>query len=283
MTPAGASQRTKAGPLVFEPSPRWVRAEVGDITVVNSKRVLLIWEEGKVLPVYLFPRDDVRADLLKPSERPLPEAHHGLASYWTLEVNGQVKENAAWSYSAAPPPADEWLADYVAFDWEAMDAWYEEEERVIAHPRDPYHRVDTRESSRHVRVMIDGQTLAESRRPRLVFETGLPTRYYLPSEDVRMDLLTPTETRTSCAYKGEASYWSVTVDGEIHEDVAWSYPDPLPDNPQIRDLVCFFNEQTDIYVDGELLDRPTTQWSGGLRSNARGGGSGSEQGPHGTK
>src|SRR5919202_295360 len=282
MLPTGKTQ-VKAGPLIFEPSPRWVRAEVGDVTVADSKRVLMLWEEGKVLPVYLFPRDDVRTDLLRPSERPMPEAHHGLASYWTLEVDGQTTENAAWTYSAAPPPEGERLADYVAFDWEVMDAWYEEEERVLAHPRDPYHRVDTRQSSRHVRVMIEGETLADTHRPWLVFETGLPTRYYLPLEDVRMDLLMPSETRTLCAYKGEARYWSAMVGDEVYEDVAWSYPDPLPDNPQIRDLICFFNEQVDIEVDGEWLERPITQWSGGLRSNAQGGGSGSEQGPHETR
>ena len=267
MTLTGTSQ-IKVGPLVFEPTPRWVRARIGDVTVADSKRVLLLWEEGKVLPVYLFPRDDVRVDLLRPSERPIPETHRGLASYWTLEVNGQVTENAAWTYSKAPSPAGEWLGEYVAFKWKAMDAWYEEEEQIIGHPRDPYHRVDSRESSRHVQVALGGETIAESQRPRLVFETGLPTRYYIPPEDVRMDLLTPSKSRTLCAYKGEASYWSAMVDSEVYEDIAWSYPDPLPDNPQIRGLVCFFNERADIDVDGERLGRPTTQWSEGLHSDA---------------
>jgi uncharacterized protein (DUF427 family) len=280
VTPAGTSQ-IEAGPLIFEESPRWVRAEAGGVTVADSKKPLLLWEVGKVLPVYLFPRDDVRADLLRPSENPIPEAHHGLASYFTLEVDGRVAENGAWSYSSVPGPEGERLADHVAFEWEAMDAWYEEEERIIAHPRDPYHRVDTRESSRHVRVELGGETLAKTARPRLVFETGLPTRYYLPREDVWTALLAPSETRTLCAYKGEAHYWSTSVGGEAYEDVAWSYPEPLPDNPQIRGLVCFLNERADIYVDGERLERPTTQWSGGFRSNVRGGGSGTEQGPHG--
>lgn len=282
MTAAGTSQ-TQAGPLVFEPSPRWIRASIGDTTIVDSKGALLLWEEDKVLPVYLFPREDVRTDLLHPSENPILEAHHGLATYWTLEVDGQEAENAAWSYSDAPGPEGEELTDYVAFEWEVMDAWYEEEERVIAHPRDPYHRVDSRESSRHVRVVVDGETVAETDKPRLLFETGLPTRYYLPQEDVQMDLLTPTETRTLCAYKGEAHYWSVTAGDDVHEDIVFGYPDPLPDNSQIRDLVCFLNEQADIYVDGEFLERPETQWSGGVRSNVRGGGSGQEQGPHGSE
>ncbi len=253
--------QTRSGPLLFEPSPRWVRAEMGSVVIADSKRVLLLWEKDKVIPVYLFPREDVRTDLLQPSENPLPEAHHGLASYWTLQVNGRTAENAAWIYSAAPPPEGERLANYIALEWDAMDVWYEEEERVIAHPRDPYHRVDARQSSRRVRVAVGGETLAESRRPRLVFETGLPTRYYLPREDVRMDLLVPSETRTLCAYKGEAHYFSAEVNGELYEDIAWTYPDPLPDNIQIQDLVSCFNERADIYVDEERLERPTTQWS----------------------
>ena len=261
MTAPTVAPQIKVGPLVLEPSPRWIRAKAEDIIVVDSKRVLLLWQEGKVLPVYFFPRDDVRMDLLRPSEHPLPEDHHELASYWALDLDGRVIENAAWTYPTIPPPASEWVEKYVALRWKAMDAWYEEEERVLGHPRDPYHRVDTRESSRHVRVVLDGKTLADSCRPRLVFETGHPTRYYLPPEDVRMDLLIPSETRTLCAYKGEASYWSASSGDNIREDVAWSYPAPLPDNPQIRGLVCFFNERTDIYVDGEKLERPTTQWS----------------------
>jgi uncharacterized protein (DUF427 family) len=259
-TPA-ATPQMKIGPLVLESSPRWIRAKIAGVTVADSKRVLLLWQEGKVLPVYFFPRDDVRTDLLRPSEYPLPEDYHELASYWALDLDGQVIENAAWTYPTVAPPADEWVGKYVALRWNAMDAWYEEEERVLGHPRDPYHRVDTRESSRHVRVVLDGQTLADSRRPRLVFETGHPTRYYLPPEDVWMDLLTPSETRTLCAYKGEGSYWSANVGDKVREDVAWSYPDPLPDNPQIRGLVCFFNERAEIYVDGEELEHPTTQWS----------------------
>lgn len=282
MAHAAVSQ-TRAGPFVFEPSPRWIRGRIGDTNIVDSKKALLLWEDGKVLPVYIFPREDVRMDLLRPSDRPLSDAHHGLASYWTLEIDGREVENAAWTYSSAPSPEGAALADYVAFKWAAMDDWYEEEERVIAHPRDPYHRVDTRESSRRVRVMLDGETVADTNHPWLLFETGLPTRYYLQREDVRMDLLTPSDTRTLCAYKGEASYWSAKVDGRVHEDVAWSYPEPLPDNPQIRDLVCFLNEKSDIYVDGELLERPMTQWSEGFRSNTRGGGSGSRQGPHGSE
>jgi uncharacterized protein (DUF427 family) len=259
-TPA-ATPRIRIGPLVLEPTPRWIRAEVGDVTMVDSKRVLLLWQEGKVLPVYFFPRADVRTDLLRPSEHPLPEDHHEFASYWRLELDGRAIENAAWTYPPMLPLAGEWLEEYIALRWKAMDAWYEEEERVLGHPRDPYHRVDTRESSRHVRVVLEGETIADSRRPRLVFETGHPTRYYFMPEDVRMDVLAPSETRTLCAYKGEAYYWSANLGDDVYDDVAWSYPEPLPDNQQIRSLICYFNERTDIYVDDERLEHPVTQWS----------------------
>ena len=157
-----------------------------------------------------------------------------------------------------------------------MDHWYEEDEEVFGHPRDPWHRVDARRSARHVRVEIGGEAVAESRRPTIVFETGLPTRYYLPRSDVAMERLEATDTRTICAYKGFASYWSVGDE----RDVAWTYEEPFPDAPPIAGLVCFLNERTDMTVDGEPVERPSTQWSSGIRSAPRGGGSGARQGPH---
>jgi uncharacterized protein (DUF427 family) len=142
-----------------------------------------------------------------------------------------------------------------------MDAWYEEDEQVFEHPRDPYHRVDVLQSSRQVRVEIGGQVVAESRHPRLLFETNLPTRYYLPVEDVRMDLLEATQTSTVCPYKGTASYWRLRGDPPAR-DVAWSYLDPIPEIPKIRGLIAFFNERVDaLYVDDELQDKPKTPWS----------------------
>jgi uncharacterized protein (DUF427 family) len=140
-----------------------------------------------------------------------------------------------------------------------MDAWFEEEEQVFEHPRDPYHRVDVIQSSREVRVEIGGKVVAESRRPRLLFETNLPTRYYLPVEDVRMDLLEPTDTTSVCPYKGTASYWRMQAGGR---DVAWSYQDPISECPKIRGLIAFFNERVDaLSVDGELQEKPKTTWS----------------------
>ncbi len=143
-----------------------------------------------------------------------------------------------------------------------MDAWYEEEEEIFVHPRDPYKRVDVMQSSRHVRVVMAGETVAETRRYRLLFETGLPTRYYMPKEDVRADLLEPSSTTSRCPYKGLASYWSIKVGGKVFKDFVWTYPDPIPECPKIKDLLCFFNERVDaIYVDGELLAATKTHWS----------------------
>ena len=149
----------------------------------------------------------------------------------------------------------------IAFDWASMDAWFEEDEEVFVHARDPYTRVDVLASSRRIEVVIDGVTVAESDHARLLFETGLPVRYYLPKTDVRMDLLTPTATESHCPYKGTAQYWSVTVNGATHDDVVWGYKTPLPESNGIGGLVSFYNEKVDILVDGVPEDRPKTVFS----------------------
>jgi uncharacterized protein (DUF427 family) len=142
-----------------------------------------------------------------------------------------------------------------------MDGWYEEEEEIFVHPRDPYKRIDAVPSSRHVRIVINGETVADTRRPVLLFETGLPTRYYIPSEDIRMELFEPAVGTTSCPYKGVASYWSAKIGDKVFRNIVWSYLDPIPECPKIRGLLSFFNEKVDIYVDGELQPRPKTPWS----------------------
>ena len=231
-----------AGPLMYEQSPRWVRVRLGGETVADSRQPLLAWESGTVVPFYLFPPSAVRGDLLSDAG-----TDDGRRFY---DLPGAPR--AAWSYVDAGH-----LADHVAFDWHAMDNWYEEEEEVFVHARDPHKRVDVMESSRHVVVKIDGTVVADTHRPRLLFETGLPTRYYFPPEDVRTELLRPSEKHTQCPYKGTASYWS--AEGE--EDVAWYYPDPIPEQPKLAGLIAFFNERVDIEVDGERVERPETQWS----------------------
>ena len=142
-----------------------------------------------------------------------------------------------------------------------MDGWFEEDDELYKHARDPYKRIDVLNSSRHVKVEIDGVVVAETTRPRLLFETGMPTRYYIPAADVRMEFLTATDAHSVCPYKGTASYWSVTVNGETYDDLVWGYPTPIPECPKIAGLLCFYNEKVDLTVDGELQEHPQTLWS----------------------
>ena len=243
-----------------EESPRRVHVVFGGESVADSKQVLLV-REALTVPAYYFPKEDVRADLMVPTGHRTRCPYKGDASFWTVKVGNRVAENAAWSY-LEPLPECAPLKGAIAFEWGKMDAWYEEEEEIFVHPRDPYKRIDVLQSSRHVRVAVGGETVAETHRPRLLFETGHPTRYYMPIEDVRSDLLEPSLRSSRCPYKGVASYWSVKVGGKVFKDLVWSYPDPIPDCPKIKGLLCLFNERVDaIYVDGELLPAPKTRWS----------------------
>ena len=245
--------------LLFEDSPRRIRATFAGETVVDSGRAKLLHEEGH-LPVYYFPQADVRMDLLEPSDHETHCPLKGDASYWSLAVGSKAAENAAWSYpepiESAPP-----LAGYLAFYWNELDEWFEEDEQVFGHARDPYHRIDVMPTSRHIRIRVNGEVVAESSRAKALFEAGLPTRWYLPPEDVRRDLLQPSDKRTRCAYKGLASYCSVRAGGQLVEDLVWYYPDAKRDAQEVQNLLAFFNERVDLEVDGELQERPETQWS----------------------
>jgi uncharacterized protein (DUF427 family) len=256
--PAGSFNREipeRRGLILFEDSPRRIRGVLAGETVVDSTRVKLLHEHGH-LPIYYFPREDVRLDLLEPTDHHTRCPWKGEAAYWSIRVGDQLAENAVWGY---PDPLDDAppLADYVAFYWGKLDTWYEEDEEAIVHPRDPYHRVDVLQSSRHVVVRVGGEVIADSTRPVALFETGLPTRWYLPESDVRMDLLEPSDKRTGCAYKGFASYWSLRDE----EDLVWTYRSPRRGMEEITDLLCFFNERVDLSVDGVVEERPETQWS----------------------
>ena len=249
----------------FEPSPRWVRAVMGSTAIGDSKRMRLLYEPGR-LPLYCVPEEDVRTDLLSSSDHRTESEHLGGMQHFDIRLGNRVAPRAAVRYEHPE------LQGYVAFDWDAMDAWYEEDDEIFVHARDPYKRVDVLRSSRHVRVVLGGETIAETRRPSLLFETHLPVRYYIPRMDVRMDLLTPTDTRTRCPYKGVASYWSASVNGQTYRDIVWSYEVPIPECPKIEQLMCFFNERVDaIYVDGELQEKPRTKWAdeGALRTRPR--------------
>jgi uncharacterized protein (DUF427 family) len=228
-------------------------------TVVDSGRTLLMFEKGH-LPVYYFPIEDVRQDLLEPSAKHTTCPRKGEATYHSVRAGDRFAEDVVWSY---PEPIEDCpdISGHVAFYWHAMDSWWEEDDQVFRHARDPYHRVDVLRSSRHVRVELDGEVVADTHRPLLLVETGLPSRWYVPRADVRFDLLRPTETSTTCPYKGDASYFSAVIGDTEHEDIAWSYVTPIPECPKIEQGICFFNERVDLTVDGELQERPETHWA----------------------
>jgi uncharacterized protein (DUF427 family) len=253
--------------MYVEPTPKRIRVLVAGETIADSRRAMLVHESGHQ-PVYYFPAEDLRADLLEPSARRTHCAKKGEATYQTIRVGETVVKDGAWCYPD-PVGSAEALRGLVAFYWNRMDAWFEEDEEVFVHPRDPYHRVDVRATSRHVQVSLDGRPLADTTRATALFESNLPTRWYLPREDVVAELV-PSETSTGCPYKGFASYYSVRMaTGDILKDLVWFYPDPLPEAGAIKDLVCFFNERVDITLDGERLARPASPWSSGVHAAAQ--------------
>ncbi len=244
----------------IEPCPRWVRAYAGGVAVADSRHVLTVFVTGR-LPIYYFPLEEVRGDLLEASDRDESHPVLGRRSFYHLRVGNRRIEDAAWRFEA-PPPELAPLRGLVAFYWDRLDHWFEEDDEVFVHPRDPYHRVDVLNSSRHVRVTVGGEVVAESRRPRLLFETSLPTRYYLPRMDVRMDLLSESETVTQCPYKGRTIHFDLHVGDRVVRDVAWSYPFPIPECPKIENLIAFYDERVDaVEVDGEVQPKPKTPWS----------------------
>jgi uncharacterized protein (DUF427 family) len=241
-------------------SPKWVRVFFGGEYIADSRKVILVRHRQRT-PIYYFPREDVRTEFLKESTYSRELEGLGQASYWTVEIGEHVAQHAAWSISEPEPEAGD-LEGYIAFKWGQMDAWFEEDEQVYVHARDPYTRVDVAQSSRHVRVVVGGKTVAETDRPVLLFETGLPTRYYIPKVDVRMDMLKPSKQHTECPYKGVASYYSVEAGEEVYENIAWYYPFPYPEVGKIQNLIAFYNEKVDaLYVDGEEQIKPVSPWS----------------------
>ena len=231
---------TVVGPphrLLLASFPRRVRAVLAGETVLDTRRGRLLHETGR-LPQLFVPLEDIRDDVLVDNRPGDADPHKGPETRWTLRVADRVAEDAAWGFEQPPPEAG-WLRGRVTVEWDAMDAWFDEDEEVVGHLRDPYHRVDARQSSRRVRVVAGDVVLAESDRPVLVSETGLPNRWYLPQDDVRTDLLEPSATRSVCPYKGVASYWTARVGGSRIEDAAWSYEDPLEDTLKARSHLCF--------------------------------------------
>jgi uncharacterized protein (DUF427 family) len=262
--------------LRHEPTRKRVRATVAGEVVVDSTRAVFVWEPWRIIPAYAVPPDDVRGELVRAPSTDASAGPHGfrLADGQTvldpsvpfavhstdgeplsLRAAGQTRDGVAFR------PADPDLDGLVLLDCAGFDAWFEEDEPVVGHARDPFHRLDILPSSRTVRVELDGTLLAESTRAQLLFEHAvLPVRAYLPREDVRVPL-TPSATRTRCTYKGEAGYWSVELDGWTFSDIAWSYETPNAEAARIAGLVCFFDERVDVALDGQRRPRPITPWS----------------------
>jgi uncharacterized protein (DUF427 family) len=210
---------TSTSSVRIEPTHKWVRGYRNGRVVVDSRSVQLVWTHPHY-PTWFFPAGDVDA--------------------------GFATERADAISSRTDLP--DHLADHVTIEWDAADQWFEEEVEVFVHPRSPYTRIDALPSSRHVVVSLDGTVVADSQRPTILYETGLPPRYYLPPTDVRLDLLTPTDKSTACPYKGTAVYWSATVGGVEHPDIAWAYPTPLPESQPIAGMLCFYNHRVDLTI-----------------------------------
>jgi uncharacterized protein (DUF427 family) len=242
-----------------EPVPRRIRGVLGGKVVFDTTRALYVWE-WPPYPQYYLPLADVDTTLLV-DEKHEQKTRRGTAHQHGLQVGEISKPGSVKVFGA---DALEGLADTARFDWDALDTWYEEDEQIFVHPRSPYARVDALRSTRTVRVELNGVVLAESSSPVMVFETGLPTRYYLNRTDVNFEYLIASDTTTACPYKGNTSgYWSVKTadDVEPETDLAWAYDFPTRQLLPIAGLIAFYNEKVDIFLDGEPVPRPKTQFS----------------------
>jgi uncharacterized protein (DUF427 family) len=241
-----------------EPVPRRVRAMLAGEVVLDTTRALYVWE-WPAYPQYYIPVKDIRPGALE-DEQHAQKLRFGTARQHGLRAGGLSRPQAARLYG---DDALDGLAGTARFEWAALDAWFEEDEEVFVHPRNPYTRVDALRSTRTVRIELEGAVLAESSSPVLVFETGLPTRYYLNRTEVNFDRLLPSATVTSCPYKGKTTgYWSVRrADGSAHPDLAWSYDFPTRQLQPIAGLIAFYNEKVDVTIDGQRLERPVTHFS----------------------
>jgi len=265
--PFAAALPTTLDALRYEPRPQRIRVHLDGVPVADTTEAFLVWEPRRVVPLYAVPWRDFTAGLERAShvEPDLasapPVLQPGRFAVHTTpghEVDLKVGEKTLSGVAFVPDDPD--LGDRVILDFSAFD-WLEEESAVIGHPHDPFKRIDVLSSSRRIQVAVEGVELADSTRAKMLLETHLPVRWYLPRADVRLDLLTPSETDTICAYKGHASYWSYEPAGDDGRDLCWTYLEPLHDAEPVQDMVCFFVERTDTYVDGELVPRPRTYWS----------------------
>ena len=231
--------------VFFEPVSRRVRGLVAGKTVVDSDNAMLLHETDTMVTLY-FPIADVSADYLTKTDHSTHCPFKGDASYWSLDVDGAAQENAMWGYED-PIESAPWLKSYVAFYWNAMDQWFDEDAEIFGHFRDPYHRVDARPSSRPVSVTIAGETAAKSDRALVVSETGMPNRYYIPEADVRTDVFSETDSSTHCPYKGQAEYRTLAGDASVG-DVAWIYSEPFDESARLKGHWAFYDNVADVKV-----------------------------------
>jgi uncharacterized protein (DUF427 family) len=241
--------------VFLEPVSRRIRVKFAGRIVADTCGALRFHERGHV-PVYYVPAEDVREELLQPSGVSTFYAGKGRATYWDLKFGEYWSENAVWRYGESTTQLGARIRDYYAFDWRAVDVWYEEQEELFthSHARDPYKRIDVLASGRHIRVIAGNEVIAESRHPIAAFETGVPVLYYLPRQDVRTDLLEPTSTLTHCPYKGTARYWSIRVGERTYNDAVWSYSAPFSEMWKVDGLLAFYPDRVDRYeVDGKVV------------------------------
>jgi len=239
-----------------EPVARRVRAMLGGHVVLDTTRALYLWE-WPFYPQFLIPAQDVDADSLIEEQR-THRVSRGMVATIGLRAGGVERPAAGRRYVESTIPG---LVGMVRFDWDALEAWFEEDEQVFVHPRSPYVRVDALRSTRRVRVELEGVVLAESSAPVMVFETGLPTRYYMDRNAVDFSHLRPSDAITACPYKGHTSaYWSVQTAEALHRDLAWSYDFPTRQLLPIAGLIAFYDEKVDVFLDGERQVRPKTHF-----------------------
>jgi uncharacterized protein (DUF427 family) len=234
------------------PSDKRVRILFGGNVIVDTDDALYVWETP-YYPQYYVPLGDVAAGVLHPGTTGTRSPSRGTADHYTVRAGDREARDGAWRYPDSPIEA---LRERVRFEWGAMDAWFEEDEEIFVHPRDPSTRVQILPSSRHVTIAVDGVLVADTRRPTFLFETHLPRRTYIPKLDVRMDLLVPSSSRSMCPYKGTATYWSLVTPAGEHPDIVWSYPAPFRESAPISGLMAFYDTRVDVTVDGDLRARP---------------------------
>ena len=257
------------GELRVQPTRKRVRAKIDGETIVDSSRAVLVWEPKRVVPAYAVPVEDVVGGTRPTSDPAEGDGRdYSRIPVWDPRVPFAVRTTAGRPVAVGPderPVAgfiaeDADLGGYVVLDFDGFDTWLEEDEEIISHPHDPFSRIDIRDSSARYQLALDGEPVVDTTRARILFETGLPPRHYVPRGDVLVDLA-PSSATSTCAYKGVATYHSPIIDGHPVEGLVWSYESPLSDGEGVRGRLCFFDERMDVTIDGVALPRPKTYWS----------------------